>query len=161
MVSVDALDSVLPQADFVVLATPLTKDTHRLLDARRIGLMKRGAGFFNIGRGGSVDHDALAKALRSGALSGALVDVFDPEPLPANSPLWHADNLLLTPHVTSDDPDEYLPKTFDLVFENVRRQRASQGAPVPEGGALAPRGELGGIAPPEAGGASAPPAALP
>jgi phosphoglycerate dehydrogenase-like enzyme len=126
MVSVDALDSVLPQADFVVLATPLTKDTHRLLDERRIGLMKRGAGFFNIGRAGSVDHDALVKALRSGALSGAVIDVFDPEPLPATSPLWHADNLLLTPHVTSDDPDEYLPKTFDLVFENLRRLRRGE-----------------------------------
>jgi glyoxylate/hydroxypyruvate reductase A len=59
--------------------------------------------------------------LRSGALSGAILDVFDPEPLPTTSPLWHADNVVLTPHVTSDDLDEYLPRTFDLVFANAAR----------------------------------------
>jgi phosphoglycerate dehydrogenase-like enzyme len=121
MVPVGALDSVLPEADFIVLAAPLTPETRNLLDRRRIGLMKPGAGFFNIGRAGSVDHEALAEALRSGALSGAILDVYDPEPLPAASPLWQVDNLVLTPHVTSDDLDEYLPKTLDLVFANAVR----------------------------------------
>lgn len=121
MVPITALDTVLAEADFIVLATPLTPETRNLLDRRRIGLMKQGAGFFNIGRAGSVDHDALVAALRAGALSGAILDVHDPEPLPASSPLWHADNVVLTPHVTSDDLDEYLPKTFDLVFANAAR----------------------------------------
>jgi phosphoglycerate dehydrogenase-like enzyme len=121
MVLPGALDSVLPAADFVVLAAPLTPETRNLLDQRRIGLMRRGAGFLNIGRAGSVDHQALVEALRSGALSGAILDVYDPEPLPLSSPLWHADNLVLTPHVTSDDLDEYLPKTLDLVFANAAR----------------------------------------
>jgi phosphoglycerate dehydrogenase-like enzyme len=121
MVPVSAIDTILPEADFVVLATPLTSETRNLLDRRRIGLMKTGAGFFNIGRAGSVDHEALIEALRSGALSGAILDVFDPEPLPTTSPLWHADNVVLTPHVTSDDLDEYLPRTFDLVFANAAR----------------------------------------
>jgi phosphoglycerate dehydrogenase-like enzyme len=121
MVSVEALDTVLPEADFVVLAAPLTPETRNLIDRRRIGLMKPGAGFFNIGRAGSVDHDALVDALRSGALSGAILDVYDPEPLPASSPLWRADNVVLTPHVTSDDLDEYLPMTLDLVFANAAR----------------------------------------
>lgn len=121
MVPVGALDTVLPDADFVVLAAPLTQETHNLLDRRRIGLMKSGAGFFNIGRAGSVDHQALVEALRSRALSGAILDVYDPEPLPEASPLWQADNVVLTPHVTSDDLDEYLPKTFDLVFANAAR----------------------------------------
>jgi phosphoglycerate dehydrogenase-like enzyme len=121
MVSIGDLDSVLPLADFVVLAAPLTPETRNLLDRRRIGLIKHGAGFFNIGRAGSVDHEALVAALRSGALSGAVLDVHDPEPLPAASPLWHVENLILTPHVTSDDLDHYLPKTYDLVFANAAR----------------------------------------
>ncbi len=118
MADMTALDAMLPQADFVVLATPLTPATRNLLDARRIGLMKPGAALFNIGRGGLLDHAALCAALETGALSGAILDVFDPEPLPADSPLWHAKNLMITPHVTSDDATEYLPKTYDLVFAN-------------------------------------------
>jgi phosphoglycerate dehydrogenase-like enzyme len=121
MVGEAALDSVLPEADFVVLATPLVPATRNLIDRRRFALMKPGAAFFNIGRAGSVDHDALADGLRSGALSGAIIDVFDPEPLPVTSPLWHVENLILTQHVTSDDLDLYLPKTFDLVFANAAR----------------------------------------
>ena len=121
MVSIGDLDRVLPEADFIVFAAPLTPETRNLLDRRRIRLMKNGAGFFNIGRAGSVDHEALVDALRSGALSGAVLDVHDPEPLPASSPLWRADNLILTPHVTSDDLDHYMPKTYDLVFANAAR----------------------------------------
>jgi len=115
------LDAALPQADFVVLAAPLTKETTALLDRRRIQLMKQGAGFINIGRAGSVDHEALVDALNAGRLSGAVLDVFESEPLASNSPLWRTDNVILMQHVTSDDEDVYLPKTFDLVFENVRR----------------------------------------
>lgn len=122
----EELDGALPLADFVVLATPLTRQTTGLLNARRLGLFKPGAALINIGRGGSVDHDALAVALRSGALSGAILDVFDPEPLPPDSPLWTTDNLLVIPHVTSDDEDLYLPKTFDLVFDNARRLCAGE-----------------------------------
>ena len=121
MVSVAELDAALPDADFIVLATPLTPATWNLLDRRRIGLMKRGAGMLNIGRAGLVDHDALVEALQAGALSGAILDVHDPEPLPESSPLWSAANVVLTPHVTSDDLDNYLPKTLDLVFANAAR----------------------------------------
>jgi glyoxylate/hydroxypyruvate reductase A len=121
MASLAELDAMLPEADFVVNAAPLTPETRNLLDRRRIGLMRHGTGFLNIGRAGSVDHEALAEALRTEALSGAIIDVHDPEPLPESSPLWHTDNLVLTPHVTSDDLDGYLPKTFDLVFANAAR----------------------------------------
>ena len=117
----ESLDSLLPLADFVVMAAPLTAETTALLDKRRLGLMKRGSGFINIGRAGSVDNNALAAALKAGALSGAVLDVFEPEPLPPQSPLWTTDNLIIMPHVTSDDEDEYLPKTLDLVFENIGR----------------------------------------
>jgi phosphoglycerate dehydrogenase-like enzyme len=121
VVRISELDRVLPQADFVVLAAPLTPETKNLLDRRRIAFMRKGAGLFNISRAGSLDHAALVAALRSGALSGAVLDVHDPEPLPQSSPLWQAENLILTPHVTSDDLDSYLPKTYDLVFANAAR----------------------------------------
>ena len=117
----DALDGALGEVDFVVLATPLTPATRHLLDRRRLALMRRGAGLFNIGRGGCLDHDALVAALGTGHLSGAVLDVSEPEPLPLNSPLWQADNVLITPHVSADDADRYLPLTLDLVFANAGR----------------------------------------
>jgi phosphoglycerate dehydrogenase-like enzyme len=121
MFQTDDLDMALPLADFVLLAAPLTPETKLLLDKRRIRLMKPGAGFINIGRAGLVDYAALKDALCEGRLSGAVLDVYDPEPLPPSSPLWMLNNLIIMPHVTSDDEEEYLPKSFDLVFENVRR----------------------------------------
>jgi len=128
MAPISALDGLLAQADFVVLAAPLTPATNQMMDARRIRLMRAGAGLFNIGRAGLLDHAALTDALQSGHLSGAILDVFDTEPLPAESPLWGAKNVLITPHVTSDDTVEYLPKTYDLVFANAARLQL--GAPL-------------------------------
>ena len=121
MVSLAELDAVLPDADFIVLSAPLTPETRNILDRRRLALAKHGAGLLNIGRAGLIDHDALVDALRTRALSGAILNVYDPEPLPSSSPLWHADNVVLTPHVTSDDLHQYLPRTFDLVFANAAR----------------------------------------
>ena len=117
----EALDAALGESDFVVIATPLTPATRHLMDRRRLALMRPGAGLFNIGRGSCLDHEALAAALGSGHLSGAVLDVFDPEPLPSGSPLWQTDNVLITPHVTADDADRYLPLTLDLVFANAGR----------------------------------------
>jgi phosphoglycerate dehydrogenase-like enzyme len=121
MATPDALDALLPQADLVALAVPLTPGTRNLLDRRRLGLMKPGAGLYNVGRAGLIDHVTLAECLASGAIGGAILDVFDPEPLPADSPLWDVDNLVVMPHVTSDDLDAYLPATYDLVFANALR----------------------------------------
>jgi phosphoglycerate dehydrogenase-like enzyme len=117
----DEIDVAMPLADFVVLAAPLTGETRALIDRRRLALFKHGAGLINIGRAGLIDHDALIDALQDGKLSGAILDVYDPEPLPADSVLWRAPNVILMPHVTSDDEQKYLPKTLDLVFENARR----------------------------------------
>jgi len=116
----------LAQADFVLVAAPLTPATAHLIDARAIAAMKEGAGLINVGRAGVVDYKALAKALRTGKLSGAMLDVFDPEPLPKDSPLWRVPNLILTPHCSSDDLDHYLPKTLDLAFANMARLRAGK-----------------------------------
>jgi phosphoglycerate dehydrogenase-like enzyme len=120
------IDTALPLADFVVCAVPLTKNTATLIDSRRFELMKKDAGFINIGRAGSVDHKALIDALNAGTVSGAIIDVYDPEPLPVDSPLWHVDKLVMMPHVSSDDENEYLPKTLDLVFANFTRLMRSE-----------------------------------
>jgi phosphoglycerate dehydrogenase-like enzyme len=110
MFRTDELDAALTLADFVLLSAPLTPETKLLIDERRIRLMKQGAGLINIGRAGLVDYAALADALHEGRLSGAVLDVYDPEPLPSTSPLWAVSNLILMPHVTSDDEDQYLPR---------------------------------------------------
>ncbi len=117
----DALDALLPQADFLLLTTPLTEETRGLIDRRRLALLKPEAGLINMSRAGVVDYSALAEALTAGGLSGAVLDVFDPEPLPADSPLWEVPNLVMTPHVSSDDLGAYIPRTLDLLFENLRR----------------------------------------
>jgi phosphoglycerate dehydrogenase-like enzyme len=115
------LHQVLPQADFVLLAAPLTAETRNLIGPAELDLMRPGAGIINMGRGGLLDHTALVAKLHRGELAGAILDVFVPEPLPADSPLWHAPNLVITPHVSSDDAAQYMPLTLDLVFDNLRR----------------------------------------
>ena len=115
------LDHLLPRVDFVFVAVPFTAETRNLLDARRQALMKRGAGVVNVGRAATVDYKALAANLRSGHLSGAVLDVFDPEPLPSGSSLWSTPNLVVTPHVSADDGDAYVALTLELVFRNLER----------------------------------------
>ena len=115
------LDDLLPGADFLLVTTPVTAETRGLIDARRIGLLQPHAGLINMGRAPVVDYEALAAALRQGRLAGAILDVFEPEPLPESSPLWEVPNLIMTPHMSSDDALTYAPRTLDLVFENLRR----------------------------------------
>jgi len=122
------LDRVLPRADVVLVTVPLTRQTRQLIGKRELDLMKPAAGLINMGRARVVDYEALAAKLTRGELSGAMLDVFDPEPLPAESPLWTTPNLLMTPHVSSDDVQSYIPRTLDLVFDNVRRHL--QGRPL-------------------------------
>ena len=124
--AVDGLDKVLPRADFVFVATPLTAETRNLIDRRRQSLLKPGAGIVNVGRAATVDYEALVENLRSGRLGGAILDVFDPEPLPVESELWDVPNLLVTPHVSADDGDSYVPMTLELVFRNMRRYLAGE-----------------------------------
>jgi D-2-hydroxyacid dehydrogenase (NADP+) len=93
-----ALDGLLPACDWLVIACPLTPDTRNLIDARRLALMKPGAGIANIARGEIVDEAALIAALQGGRLKYAYLDVFHNEPLPADSPLWRLPNVILSPH---------------------------------------------------------------
>ena len=114
------LDRFLPRADVVAIALPLTKETRGLFDAERIAKIKRGAILINIARGAIVDTDALVKALASGHLAGACLDVTDPEPLPAESPLWAMKNVVITPHVAGRA--ELTRKRRMAIFrENVKR----------------------------------------
>lgn len=93
-----ALDSLLPTCDWLVIACPLTPETRNLVDARRLALMKPGAGIANIARGEIIDEAALATALKAGRLRHAYLDVFNIEPLPQDSPLWSLPNVLMSPH---------------------------------------------------------------
>jgi phosphoglycerate dehydrogenase-like enzyme len=122
---VDKLDDVLPQADAIVIALPLTSQTEGLIDAKRIRAIKRGATLVNIGRGRILDEPALIQALRDGHLAGAALDVFATEPLPANSPLWELPNVLITPHTAALSTREN-ERIVELFTENLRRFRAGQ-----------------------------------
>ena len=101
---VSGLDRLLGESDHIANCLPGTDHTGHLLDGRRIGLMKPGAYFYNIGRGSTVDEAALIAALQSGQLAGAGLDVFEQEPLPPASPLWRMENVLITPHRSGQSP---------------------------------------------------------
>jgi len=116
----DELLKLAGEADVVVNATPLTKATTGLFDRRFFAAMKTGAYFINIGRGKSVVTDDLIVALNSGHLGGAALDVTDPEPLPANHPLWTAKNVVITPHISASS-DEQMDRFWLVVRENLRR----------------------------------------
>jgi len=116
-----ALDKLLPQADFVVMAVPLTPATNGLLNRARLDLMKPTAGVVNIARAPVVDYDALRDKLMKGELAGAVLDVVEPEPLPSDSPLWDGPNVIVTPHISCDDAEHYIDITLDLWFENLAR----------------------------------------
>jgi phosphoglycerate dehydrogenase-like enzyme len=122
----EALHDLLPQADFVLVNTALTPETRFIIADKEFALMRDGAGFVNMSRGGLVDPAALDRALRSGKLSGAIIDVTYPEPPPADWPFWDTPNLVITPHVLSDDIENYVPRTLDLFFNNLRHHFAGE-----------------------------------
>jgi glyoxylate/hydroxypyruvate reductase A len=121
IVSLQDCREALHQADFVVLTLPLTPATRGLADAAFFAAMKPGAGFANFGRGALVDQPALCAALEAGTPGGAIIDVATPEPLPPDSPLWHARNLIITPHVSCDDPHTYITDSVHLLLDNLNR----------------------------------------
>jgi phosphoglycerate dehydrogenase-like enzyme len=125
----DQLFQALGEADIVYVAVPLTPETRGLIGAAALAAMKPGAALVNVSRGAVVDAVLLAEALRAGRLSGAMLDVFDPEPLPATSPLWTVPNLIMTPHIGMDEIEDYIPRALTLFFESVPGFRA--GTPLP------------------------------
>ena len=120
MITTDQLDAEVPEADIVVLTCPLTDQTRGLLSAQRIARLPRGAMVVNVARGPVLDEPALVARLASGDLGGAVLDVFDTEPLPADSPLWDMDNVLISPHSASTVADEN-DRIVDLFCDNLRR----------------------------------------
>ncbi|HEU4630669.1 MAG TPA: D-2-hydroxyacid dehydrogenase [Gemmatimonadaceae bacterium] len=118
-----AIDAELPAADIVVLCAPLTPETRGVLSAGRIARLPEGAIVVNVGRGALLDEAALAERLRAGTLRGAVLDVFQQEPLPADSPLWGLRRALLTPHVSGVSPRRFWERELALIVDNWARYR--------------------------------------
>jgi phosphoglycerate dehydrogenase-like enzyme len=115
-----ALPRVLPRADWLVLACPLNAETRGLVDAQALAGLRPGARLINVARGEVVVQDALIGALQSGHLAGAFLDVFEHEPLPADSPLWTLPEVIITPH-SAGCSDSHAPRVAAIFAENLRR----------------------------------------
>jgi len=117
--SVSELDALLPDAQIVILILPATQDSQKLIGAKQLALMKRGALLVNAARGPIVDTEALVDALNAGRIRAAL-DVTDPEPLPDGHPLWRCPNLLITPHIAGSSP-QFAARSVHTACEELRR----------------------------------------
>ncbi|MDH4017763.1 MAG: D-2-hydroxyacid dehydrogenase, partial [Actinomycetota bacterium] len=121
----DQLHEMLGRCDAVVVTAPATPETHHLIDRAALAATKTGAMLVNVARGSLVDEDAIIEALESGQLSAAALDVFEQEPLPADSPIWDAPNLWVSAH-SSVSVDRYVDDVFDLFEDNLRRYAAGE-----------------------------------
>ena len=116
----DRLEKQLPLADIVALCLPGNQDTFHLLNEERLAMLKQSAVVLNVGRGITIDTEALVRALQEGRIAGAALDVTDPEPLPAAHPLWDMDNVILTPHISGSFLlPETLEKILHICIENL------------------------------------------
>lgn len=121
----ERLNEMLGECDYVVVSTPLTAETRRLIGAAQFAAMKRGAYFMNVCRGAVVDERALTDALKSGQLGGAGLDVFEREPLPKESELWTLPNVFVTPH-SSNGIADLTERSVEFFCLNLRRYLAGQ-----------------------------------
>jgi phosphoglycerate dehydrogenase-like enzyme len=117
----DALDTLLPTADALVLAAPLTPATRGLMTDARLASLPSHAIVVNVARGALVDEEALTRRLASGALRGAVLDVFQEEPLASDSPLWQLRRALVTPHVSAVTPRRFWERELVLFQDNWRK----------------------------------------
>lgn len=120
------LKPLLPEADFVVLTCPLTKETEKLLDAEALGRMKPSAYLVNVARGPVADEAALVEALAARRIAGAGIDVATEEPLAASSPLWGMEHVLITPH-TAGETRRYEDNVIEILRDNLGRLRRGEG----------------------------------
>jgi phosphoglycerate dehydrogenase-like enzyme len=126
MAPVSQLHEILRQADALIVTVPLSDATRHIIDADALSCLPAHAVVVNVSRGGTVDPAALAAALHDGRLVGAALDVTEPEPLPADDPLWQAPNLIVTPHVAGFGSAMLATRLGELVAENARRFAARQ-----------------------------------
>jgi phosphoglycerate dehydrogenase-like enzyme len=119
------IDRLCAQSDYLLVAVPLTAETKHLIGAEQLAKMKPSASIVNIARGEVIDQEALIAALRNGTIASAALDVFDPEPLPADSPLWEMTNVIVTPHI-SGSVEGYGHKAAELFVANLRRYLAGE-----------------------------------
>lgn len=122
---VERLDEMLAISDWFVVTAPLVESTRGLIDAGRLACLKRGAHLIVVSRGGIVDEDALADALRSGHVGGAALDATDPEPPVPESPLWDLPNVIISPHVSADSPQMW-QRRREIFKENLSRYLAGE-----------------------------------
>lgn len=128
VVGVKNLDQELKKADFVVNCLPLTDETREMFNQKRFNSFKKGSFFVNIGRGESVIEKDLIKALKSGKLRGAGLDVFEEEPTPKSNPLWKMDNVIMTPHYSGANP-HYFDRVIDIFCQNLAAHLKHQPLP--------------------------------
>jgi phosphoglycerate dehydrogenase-like enzyme len=121
----ERLDDLLPHTDHLVVALPLTAETHGYVDAARLGRLKRGAHIVNLGRGPLVDGAALLEALRSGHVAGAALDVFQQEPLPPAHPFWDMETVVVSPHM-SGDAIGWTDRVVERFVGNLKRYAAGR-----------------------------------
>ncbi|MEE3718535.1 D-2-hydroxyacid dehydrogenase [Tumidithrix elongata RA019] len=125
VVGKDEWRSLLPEADYVVIATPLTPATHNLIDEAALKAMRPDAYLINIARGAIVDEEALIAALKEERIAGAALDTFHTEPLPPESPLWSLPNVFITPHTSASSPRS-IERIINLFLDNLNRYRTGQ-----------------------------------
>ena len=120
VISIDKIDTVLPNADFLYLAVPETPETKNLISKERLDILKPTCGIVNIGRQSVMDYDVLCKKLSNNEIAGAILDVFTHEPIEKKSKLWDTPNLVITPHVSSDDHGNYVNLILDIFIKNLK-----------------------------------------
>ena len=120
VITIENIDKVLPDADFLYLAVPETPETKNLISKERLDILKPTCGIVNVGRQSVMDYEALSEKLNKNEIAGAILDVFTHEPLDKSSKLWDTPNLIITPHVSSDDNGNYVKLTLDIFLKNLK-----------------------------------------
>jgi len=120
VITIENIDNVLPNADFLYLAVPETPDTKNLISKKRLDMLKPSCGIVNVGRQSVMDYEVLSEKLHNNEIAGAILDVFTHEPLDKSSKLWNTPNLIITPHVSSDDNGDYVRLTLNIFIKNLK-----------------------------------------